>query len=200
MTKIKICGLMTVADANLVNQAGVDYAGAVFAEGRHRVDEVTARLIRQELSDNIPLVGVFTDSPVEEIIALYQKDIIQIAQLHGPRQPEEIQQLKRAAVPLIGVALGQKLDEQLGAYAGVDYLMVDSGKGSGRTLDWQTLPKNKMTEKLFLAGGLTVFNLKEAIAEVQPFAVDISSGSESSGQKDLEKIEKLVAIAHQKGE
>lgn len=190
MTKIKICGLMTRADAEMVNQAGVDFAGAVFAEGRHQVDEAAAKLIRQELSDEIPLVGVFTDSPVEEII--------QIAQLHGPRNQEEVSTLKDAGIPTIGVALGDDLEEQLAAYAGVDYLMVDSGKGSGKTLDWQELPKT-VEEPIFLAGGLRRANLKEAIETVQPYAVDISSGSETNGKKDLEKIKQLVAIAHQKG-
>lgn len=198
MTKIKICGLMTSADAQLVSQAGVDYAGVVFAEGRHQVDEAAAKLIRRELSDEIPLVGVFTDSPVEEIIDLYKKEIIQIAQLHGPRNQEEVSTLKEVGIPTIGVALGDDLEEQLAAYAGVGYLMVDSGKGSGKTLDWQMLPKN-FEEPIFLAGGLRRDNLKEAIETVQPYAVDISSGSETNGKKDLEKIKQLVAIAHQKG-
>ncbi|CAK1237834.1 hypothetical protein [Fructobacillus fructosus] len=106
MTKIKICGLMTRADAEAVNQAQPDFAGVVFATGRHRVTIEQAELIRTTLNDQIPLVGVFTDQSVETILSLYRKKIIQIVQLHSPRERKDVERLKAEGVSLIQVAVG----------------------------------------------------------------------------------------------
>ncbi|GAP02496.1 N-(5'-phosphoribosyl)anthranilate isomerase [Fructobacillus pseudoficulneus] len=83
MTKIKIFGLMTAADAAIIIQAKPDYAGVVFAPGRHQVNQDQARMIRAALNPSIPLVGVFVATPIEEILAIAQAGIIQLVQLHG---------------------------------------------------------------------------------------------------------------------
>lgn len=201
MTKIKICGLMTVEDAQAVNQARPDFAGVVFAAGRHQVNAKEAAFIRQTLDKAIPLVGVFTDQPVEQMLSLYRKKIIQLVQLHSPKTAEELQKLQSAGVPVILVSVG---DEQIkimnkNKQNVSDYQLVDAGQGSGRSLDWTTLP-DLTKGKTFLAGGLNVVNLQTAIDQVQPYGVDLSSGSEQNGRKSLKLMQELVAIAHGNGE
>lgn len=201
MTKIKICGLVTVKDAQAVNQARPDFAGVVFAAGRHQVNAEEAALIRQKLDKAIPLVGVFTDQPVEQMLSLYREKIIQLVQLHSPKTAEELQKLRSADVPVILVSVG---DEQIkimnkNKQNVSDYQLVDAGQGSGRSLDWTTLP-DLTKGKTFLAGGLNVVNLQTAINQVQPYGVDLSSGSEQNGRKNLKLMQELVAIAHGNGE
>ncbi|MHA8138158.1 phosphoribosylanthranilate isomerase [Lactobacillaceae bacterium Scapto_B20] len=192
MTKIKICGLMTADDAAIINRTHPDYAGVVFAAGRHQVDADQAAKLRSLVDDSIPLVGVFVDASDVEIIELYRKHTIQMAQLHGKEDPILITTLQAAGVPVIDVHVGSQPDPNTTA----DYLMVDSGQGSGKPLDWQLLPQLP-SAKLFVAGGINPHNIKTVIDTLHPAVIDVSSGSEVNGKKDEHLIKTLVALAHQ---
>ncbi|ARY90774.1 MULTISPECIES: phosphoribosylanthranilate isomerase [Lacticaseibacillus] len=189
MAKVKICGLMRPDDIFAVNAAGADFAGFVFAGGRHQVTLEQALSLRKLLNDDITAVGVFVDEPVAAILAAYQSGAIDVAQLHGHSTPTVINQLQRAGLQVIQVFERQNVDLASPA----DYLMVDSGKGSGQLLDLSAIPH--ITRPLILAGGLTPHNVSRAIQTVHPTIVDVSSGVETGGHKDANKIRQFIQNA-----
>lgn len=198
--RIKICGLFRLEDAGLVNAAQPDYAGLVFAPSRRQVDVKTARAIRERLSAAIVPVGVFVNAKISFIESLYREGVISIAQLHGKESDGYIAELKgRCGVPVIRTV---RFTEDAGPTADVlkaagaaDYLLFDSGAGTGKRFDW-TRPDfaeavGKTALPWFLAGGINIGNIMEAVA-LKPFCIDVSSGVESAGRKDADKIKQLV--------
>lgn len=192
MTKIKICGLMRLADVMMVNQARPDAIGFIFAPGRRR--QITPDLARQmaaQLNPQIQRVGVFTTNSLAEILALVQAHIIQVVQLHGALDDPRVPQLRAAHIPVI-----QAVTPADAIRCQADYPLLDnSHPGSGQALDWTDLPRLK--RPFILAGGLTPDNVANAIQQVQPAMVDVSSGVETNGQKDAQKIAAIVSRAHQ---
>ncbi|GHP13379.1 N-(5'-phosphoribosyl)anthranilate isomerase [Lentilactobacillus fungorum] len=191
MVKVKICGLMRPQDIEAVNTAGADFAGFVFAPSRHQVTLATALALRAHLSPAIPAVGVFVDESVDDILAAYQAGAIDIAQLHGKSTPKEIAKLQAAGLKVIQVFERQAIDPTSRA----DYVMVDSGKGSGQVLDWQPMPH--FSQPLILAGGLTPANVGQASRIVNPDIVDVSSGVETHQMKDPIKINAFIKNARE---
>jgi len=199
--RIKICGLFREQDIEYVNEAWPDYCGFVFAESRRRVSPALAARLRARLADGIVPVGVFVNAPVADIVALYQDGVISIAQLHGAEDAQYIARLKEAAIlrsapiPVIKVIRSGELEQGAPPQtAGADYYLVDSGAGSGKTFNWNLLNPQKFNKPWFLAGGIGLDNIKQAVA-LAPFAVDISGGAETDGIKDREKILQLTAMA-----
>ncbi|KRM63240.1 N-(5-phosphoribosyl)anthranilate isomerase (PRAI) [Lacticaseibacillus paracasei subsp. paracasei ATCC 25302 = DSM 5622 = JCM 8130] len=176
-------------DILAVNTAGADFAGFVFAPGRHQISLEQALSLKQLLHPKIKTVGVFVNEPVAEILAIYQAGAIDVAQLHGKSTPAEITQLQRAGLKVIQVFERQAID--LTSMA--DYLMVDSGKGSGQLLNLKAIPH--ISRPLILAGGLTPLNVRQAVQLVQPTMVDVSSGVETNGHKDADKITQFIQQA-----
>jgi len=194
--RIKICGLFRDEDIGYVNEARPDYAGFVFAESKRQVFPALAQRLRSRLANGIIPVGVFVNAPADEITALYHNGIISIAQLHGEEDERYISRLKEAdpiaPIPVIKVIKSEQL--KLGIPAtGADYLLIDSGAGTGQTFNWQQLNQLKIEKPWFLAGGVNPDNIEQAMA-LDPFAIDISSGAETDGIKDREKILQLVSI------
>ena len=209
MAKIKICGLFREADVDFVNEAGPDFIGFVFAESRRRVSAAAAARLRSRLQDGIVPVGVFVNAPPEEIAALYRDGVIGMAQLHGGEDAAYIRNLKTfsaggglSPLPVIktlrmGGAAGTGWDDPAECAAAVDYLLFDSGAGSGKSFDWSLLPvPSSIPLPWFLAGGVSLENIDRALS-YRPFAVDVSSGAETDGAKDREKMTALVKQAHQ---
>lgn len=189
MPKVKICGLMRTEDILAVNVAEADFAGFVFAPSRHQIALKTALALRKQLAPNIQTVGVFVNESIDDILAIYQAGAIDIAQLHGKSTPDEIKQLQQAGLKVIQVFERQLIDLDSPA----DYLMVDSGKGSGQILNWQAIPS--ITRPLILAGGLTPENVNQAVQLVKPDVVDVSSGVETNAVKDPKKITEFIKNA-----
>ena len=198
--KIKICGLFREADIDYVNEARPDFIGFVFAQSRRQVSPVLASSLRQKLMEGIVPVGVFVNAPPESISALYRDGVIDIAQLHGTEDEEYIAQLKKlCGIPVIKTII---LDEQdvsvhcslFTAHCSPDYYLIDSGAGSGKAFNWDLLDQQRLTKPWFLAGGISSENMGEAM-KLNPFAIDISSGAETEGLKDREKIMQLTAMA-----
>jgi len=197
---IKICGLFRDQDIDYVNEARPDYAGFVFAKSKRQVSTALAQYLRFRLADDIVPVGVFVNTPIPEVTALYDNGVISIAQLHGGEDESYITQLKRKSaennknkpIPVIKVIKSEDLKNGLPA-AGADYYLIDSGAGSGKSFNWKKLDSTKISKPWFLAGGIDLKNIKQAMA-LNPFAVDISSGAETDGIKDREKILQLVSI------
>jgi len=198
--RIKICGLFREQDIEYVNEARPDYCGFVFAESRRRVSPALAARLRTRLADGIAPVGVFVNAPAEDIATLYHDGVISIAQLHGAENGEYIARLKEAAIshgapiPVIKVIISKELKQEAPQTTGADYYLVDSGAGSGKTFNWDLLKSQKFEKPWFLAGGIGLDNIEQAMA-LDPFAVDISGGAETDGIKDRQKILQLTAMA-----
>ena len=192
-TRIKLCGLSRPADIRMANELKPDYIGFVFASwSRRYVPYDKAAELRELLSPDIEAVGVFVDENEDRVIKLLQKGIIDIAQLHGSEDESYIKRLKsRTDKPVIkAVKIRGEEDIHKAKISAADHVLLDSGTGTGRVFDWELVAG--MKRPYFLAGGLTVENVGEAIDMLHPFAVDISSGIETDGFKDEKKMRDFV--------
>ena len=190
MTRIKLCGLSRPADIKIVNSLCPEYIGFVFYEKSSRyVTPEKAVELKNLLSDRIKAVGVFVDEPLEKVVDLLDKGIIDIAQLHGNEDDEYIKRLRELSKkPVIKAFRIQSKDDTKKAEGSLaDLILLDSGQGSGEAFDWELLRDIK--RDYFLAGGLDPYNVKDALRILHPYAVDVSSGIE----KDHIKDERLMA-------
>lgn len=193
MTKIKICGLRREQDIRYANELMPDYIGFVFLKGKMRyVTFEEAAHLRSLLDPAIPAVGVFVNEPAENVIRLLQAGTIQIAQLHGQEDEAYAEELRRAGDHCIIRAFAVRSSEDIHrAFAfPADYPLLDNGKGTGETFDWSLFQEQE--KPFFLAGGLSPENVKEAIEYFHPYAVDVSSGVETDGFKDYEKMKAFM--------
>lgn len=193
MTKIKICGLRREQDIRYANELMPNYIGFVFLKGKMRyVTFQEAAHLRSLLDPAIPAVGVFVNEPVENVIRLLQAGTIQIAQLHGQEDEVYVEELRRACDHCIIRAFAVRSSEDIHRAFDfpADYPLLDNGKGTGETFDWSLFQEQE--KPFFLAGGLSPENVKEAIERFHPYAVDVSSGVETDGYKDYEKMKAFM--------
>jgi len=193
MTKIKICGLKRIEDVDYVNQAMPDYAGFVFAGEKRKISFETARQLKNRLDKRIQAVGVFINEPLENVVKLCKDGIIDLIQLHSDEDEWYIAKLKEQTDKQIIKAV--KVVNSTFHIPLSTLPLFDSGYGSGKTFDWNLIKSYK--KPFFLAGGLNRDNLKQAIEELQPYCVDLSTGVETNGVKDLAKILEVVKIARE---
>lgn len=197
MVKIKLCGLTRRCDIEWVNELLPDYVGFVFAGSRRRVTDGQAEGLRKILREDIPAVGVFVDEPIDHVVSLVQRDVIQLVQLHGAEDASYIRELRQAAaVPVIqAFSVRSPADIQAAGRSPAEFILLDHGAGgTGRAFDW-ALAK-ALDRPYFLAGGLHPGNAAAAAA-LGPYAVDVSSGIETEGLKDRRKmIEFVKRIRH----
>ena len=195
MVKIKICGLRRLEDIDIVNKYKPDYIGFVFAESKRKVSHELAAQMRDKLSPDIVPVGVFVDAAMEEILKLYESETIEVAQLHGRESEDYINALKEHTDGELKIikAIEMSEDTDLSRYddSRADYLLFDSGKGSGKTFDWRLIG-NDLKKEFFLAGGISSKNVKQAIEEFDPYAIDLSSSLETDDYKDEDKIKEIM--------
>lgn len=187
--KIKICGLFRPEDIAAANRIRPDFIGFVFWEkSRRRVTPEQAAGFKKNLNPGIQAVGVFVDAPCEDVISLLEAGTIDIAQLHGEESEEDIRYIQAVThKPVIkAVKVKDRYNVEAWLDSGADWLLFDSGMGSGRTFDWRLLAG--VEREYFLAGGLTLENLGELPEFLHPYAVDLSSGVETNGYKDPEKM------------
>ncbi|MBM7635422.1 phosphoribosylanthranilate isomerase [Streptococcus saliviloxodontae] len=188
MLKVKICGL---SDEKAVAQAvnsGADYIGFVLAPSKRQVSLEQAHDLAQAIPKNVKKVGVFVSpslAELKEAIAAIPLDVVQV---HGDFDDQIFDQL---TVPSIRALQVTDSDTVLDSKA--DFLLFDAPvAGSGQTFDWNLLADKDIKKPYFIAGGLTADNVAEAIALFQPYAVDVSSGVETDGVKDLDKIARFI--------
>lgn len=213
MIKIKICGLRREEDIAYVNECLPDYVGFVFADGKRTVTKETAGRLRKLLAPSIIPVGVFVNEKIEVIAKLVQEGIIDAVQIHGDEDNAYITKLSETINPgkngdfkkkgsmeqshliIKAVRVGAPADllgcEEIPA----DYLLFDTRTkqeygGSGKSFDWGLIKDVK--RPYFLAGGINGENVGEAAECLAPYAMDVSSGVETDGQKDREKILDIV--------
>lgn len=193
-TKCKLCGLTRSADIAAVNALLPEYIGFVFApKSRRSLTPPQAAALKRQLTPGITAVGVFVNEAPETIAALLNSGVIDAAQLHGRGEELCIEQLRTLTdKPLIqAFTIGTAQDAEQAEQSRADFILLDSGAGSGRTFDWTLL--QSICRPYFLAGGLHPENVPLAIQTLHPFAVDVSSGIETNGQKDKEKMAAFVA-------
>ena len=197
MVKIKICGLRRLEDIEIVNKYKPDYIGFVFADSKRKVSHELAAEMKSNLREDIISVGVFVDADESEILELYEMGVIEIAQLHGSESEDYINYLKENTNDKLKIikAIEMSEDEDLSKYAdsSADYLLFDSGKGSGKTFDWRLI-RTDLKKEFFLAGGINSQNVKKAIGEFNPYAVDLSSSVETDDYKDEDKIKEIMEV------
>lgn len=198
-TRIKICGLKRPEDIVYVNEAGADFAGFVIhvPQSPRTVTASKAAQLSALLDPRICPVGVFVNEPEETVARLLNTGVIRLAQLHGQEDENYIHRLRQLTAGRLIKAFSVQRKEDLVQAAGstADYVLLDHGKGgTGCAFDWSLV--EGMKRPWFLAGGLGCDNLAQAIGLLHPWAVDLSSGVETEGKKDREKIRRAVAIVH----
>lgn len=199
LIKIKFCGIRRPEDVAELNRLVPDYAGFVFAKSRRQVSAEEAAELAGRMDEKIIRVGVFVRQAPEYIAELLNKGIIQRAQLHGEEDPEYCLYLKKKICNPESrkLILARKVisEEEIAAAEQIqEELLLDSGTasegGSGIISDWSAA--KKVRRPFFLAGGLTPENIEDAVRQVHPWAVDVSSGVETDGCKDPEKMRRFV--------
>lgn len=195
MTKIKICGLSRPCDIAYVNEAKPDFCGFIInvPKSRRNVSPDTVRQLVKTLSPEVKPVGVFVNAPVDEITALVQDGTLSYVQLHGHEDEAYLAALRqRIQVPIIqAFKVSCPEDAARAEASSADYILLDNGSGgTGKTFDWTYL--SSVTRPYILAGGLGPDNLPQAVSQLSPWGVDLSSGVETNGYKDREKV--LAAV------
>lgn len=197
MTKIKFCGIQRACDIETVNALSPDYIGFVFVPNRKRyIAPKAAQRLREKLSQGITPVGVFLDEKPSEIAAILEQGIVDIAQLHGSEDEDYIRTLRTlTGRPIIkAFRIASDADIQAAQHCSADFILLDSGTGTGKTFDWSLI--RNIGRPFFLAGGLNPDNVRQAIADYKPYAVDVSSGIETDGAKDKEKMNAFLRAVH----
>ncbi|CAM3190999.1 phosphoribosylanthranilate isomerase [Filibacter tadaridae] len=196
MTKVKICGLMEMEHVKVAVEVGADAIGFVFAPSKRRITVEKAKELAQSIPSSVLKVGIFVDESSEEIERTFHEVPLDYVQYHGDEAPEFI---KKIGLPSIK-ALAIQRSEDVGSAKrfDVDYFLFDTpGKdykgGSGERFDWRLVQDVTIPlDKRILAGGLNADNVGEAIRQVKPYMVDVSSGVERNGEKDMQLIRAFV--------
>lgn len=192
--KMKLCGLSRMDDIEAVNRIKPDYIGFVFAKkSRRYVSPEQAAALKKHLDPAVRAVGVFVDEEVQAVAALLNKNIIDMAQLHGHESDAYIDELRLYTDKPIMKAFAVKsaTDIENANCSHADYVLLDSvAGGSGTAFDWQLL-KN-ICRDFFLAGGVNADNVRMA-RQYSPYAVDVSSAIETDGYKDSKKMAAFAA-------
>ena len=188
MTKVKICGLSTVEAVETAVLAGADYIGFVFATSKRQVSLEQAQELAKRVTGKTKIVGVFVSPSLEDLEQAIGQVPLDMVQIHGT--------FDEVLIPLISVPVIRAIqlsDQEAQVSSQADYLLFDAPvAGSGQTFDWGLLKDQKIQQDFFIAGGLTVDNVRQARETFQPYAVDVSSGVETDGRKDIEKIKAFI--------
>ena len=188
MTKVKICGLSTKEAVETAVSAGADYIGFVFAPSKRQVTVEQATELAKFIPSHIRKVGVFVSPSRADLLEAIEKVGLDLVQVHGQVADDLFEDLPCASIQAVQVdGDGHVPNSQ------ADYLLFDAPvAGSGQTFDWGRLDTTELAQPFFIAGGLNEDNVARAIQHFSPFAVDVSSGVETDGQKDHEKIRRFI--------
>jgi phosphoribosylanthranilate isomerase len=197
-TRIKICGITRAQDVSAVASNGADALGLVFYETspRHVSLQQAAQLARA-VPPFVTVVGLFVNPTVDYVREVLAKVSLDVLQFHGEETPEFCQQFGKPYLKAIRVKAGVDLIQCASRYAGAQGLLLDAyiegtQGGTGESFDWSLIPQN-LPLPVILSGGLHAGNVAAAIRQVQPYAVDVSSGVEAAkGIKDAAKIAAFI--------
>jgi phosphoribosylanthranilate isomerase len=196
MIRVKVCGITNLEDALAAAELGADALGFVLAASPRQVTPENLRHLVAELPPLVLKVGVFVDSPLEEVRRVMSDCGLNLAQLHGSESPEYCEALFPRAIKAFQVKDATVL-KQLPLYRASAYLLDGYHSklkgGSGQSFDWEIARQAKGLGRIILSGGLTPENVAQAIAIARPYGVDVSSGVEASpGKKDHRKLAAFI--------
>lgn len=195
MIRIKICGIQSVATALAVAEAGADAIGLVFAVSKRQITARIAREICQALPPFINKVGVFVNAEAETVQEIADTCGLDTLQFHGQESPAYCSQFRQTVIKGFRIQDEASLNQLAGFEKHT--LLLDSYSqnqmgGTGHTFPWELAIKARHGQNMILAGGLSTGNVLSAIQTVQPYGVDVSSGVETSGTKDTQKIREFI--------
>lgn len=194
MAKVKICGISHEIEIGIMNELRPDYVGFMFVPRSKRfIAPEHAGMLRSKLNPKIKSVGVFANASLNNVAMCVEISGIDIVQLHGDETREYIAALRELIrCPIIkAFKITRTIDTERAMNTTADYVLLDSGGGSGKTFDWSLITNT--TRKYFLAGGLTVDNAAQALSITpQPYCLDVSTGVESNRLKDYRKVMKFI--------
>lgn len=200
MVRVKICGITSPEDAMMAVEAGADALGFVFYDKSPRnINPLAAANIIAKLPPFIQTVGLFVNEELEKINWTADYCGLDLVQLHGDETPEECLEVNRRVIKAFRIHDIVSI-EPLHKYQVCGYLLdawcPDSYGGTGKTFNWEMAAAARQYGRIILAGGLSPDNVIDAIRQVRPYAVDVSSGVESApGKKDAEKMKEFIKRA-----
>ena len=209
-TRVKICGITRIDDAIAAERAGADAIGLVFWPGTpRRVSFDQARAIAQGVSPFVTIVGLFVDPEPEAVRAALDAVPIDLLQFHGNEPADLCASFGRPFIKAVAVRPGVDLLQYAARYGDARGLLFDAFEsgglpgGTGKTFDWNELP-GELQRPLILSGGLTPQNVGAAIRTARPWAVDVSSGVELTGEdglprKGIKSAAKIAAFIREVG-
>jgi phosphoribosylanthranilate isomerase len=209
--KVKICGLTGAMEARAAAEDGADYLGLVFAPSRRQVNADKARVIIARVRQAHPcpeIVGVFVNRPAGEVNYIARICGLDRVQLSGAESWDYCRDIEKPLIKVIHIAsetrftdVIQEIDNNRSWVLGKRLIiLLDSQSkgiygGSGRVIDWQLAGEVSALFPVMVAGGLSPENVVKMISEVKPWGVDVSSGVETEGKKDICKIQKFIQAA-----
>lgn len=203
--KVKMCGLRRLEDIQYANQVKPDYVGFVFAESFRKIEMEQAAQLRRRLSPDIQAVGVFVNETPERIAEIADTVSLDAVQLHGDEELEDIFKLRKQMKQKIWKAVRVESIQDIvkAEKFPVDMLLLDSFckdayGGTGKVLNLSLIKRQKIKLPYFLAGGLNPDNLEGILQELLPDGIDLSSGIETGGKKDLNKMKKIIEICRRR--
>jgi len=197
MVKIKICGITNLRDALLAAELGADALGFIFASSSPRgVNPQAAKEIIAQLPPFVSAVGVFVNQAEDYIQQMRRFCALDVVQLHGDESPDFCRRLGGRVIKVIRVkdtaSLSRMKDYTVSAFL-LDTYQAGKPGGTGKTFDWQLAFAAKQYGRIILSGGLNPENVREAVKQVQSYAVDVASWVESApGQKDPRRLQEFI--------
>lgn len=203
MAKVKICGLKEKVHVLCAVNAGADFVGFMFAPSRRRISLEKATELSTYVPNHVKKVGIFVNPTEQEVKEAFNLAKLDYVQYHGNENPTFIEKLGYPSIKAFSIRTQEDVEKAI--KYNVDYYLFDApgtdfAGGSGKVFDWSLLDELSIPrEKVILAGGLNAGNVPQAIQQVRPFGVDVSSGVERNGAKSCELIREFIqAVASTK--
>lgn len=199
---IKICGVKNTDAIDAAVKAGANFIGFNLSESKRQVTVEEAVELRQRISAPVKTVGVFVDTPIDQVNEIARRVGLDYVQLHGNEPVSDCMKSDRPVIKAIWIETNNDLDKVIEYAPNVDYLLLKSpGSGQGEFFNWSMIDSIPFAkEKLILSGGMSPWNVKAAIKIVDPSGVDVSTGVETNGSKDLWKIQKFIENVRDNGD
>ncbi|PKM93252.1 MAG: N-(5'-phosphoribosyl)anthranilate isomerase [Firmicutes bacterium HGW-Firmicutes-1] len=198
LTKVKVCGIKTEEEVQMINLYPVNYVGFIFAPSKRQVTEERAIVLRPLFRKDIKVVGVFVDEEPQRVNELIKSCSLDVVQLHGNETVEYCNHMQAKVWKTICVKDEDSLYSIQKYSTSVEGILLDTYSkdergGTGKTFHWGMVKELSKTHTIILAGGLTPENIVQAIKTVMPQVVDLNSGLETNLMKDNDKISKLFS-------
>ncbi len=197
--RIKICGITRAEDALAAVALGADAIGLVFYEASHRVvNAAKAREIVHLLPPFISKVGLFVDANESYIRKVMAEVSLDVLQFHGDESVEDCRRYEKPYIKAIKMREAMDFHQQIAEYPDASGILIDTyvegeAGGTGEVFDWGLIPQDITGKAIILAGGLSPYNVADAILKTKPYAVDVSSGVEQDkGIKSKEKMQAFI--------